>query len=140
MKELIFAKRVLNYLLGHPKRHEQDNFGEVTRCGTTMCIAGTAVSLDPDTEVFWDEDGMMETGVLVGGKLVDIDARAAELLGLDEGDASRLFYTIDNEDALDQLGDHIAAAEEASGDALFAAAARIDPGTLGFNARPRHDQ
>ncbi|AGT20726.1 hypothetical protein PBI_DYLAN_96 [Mycobacterium phage Dylan] len=112
---LEMAKIVLDWAEKHPDNHDQDTWGYRgdTECGTTMCIAGTACVVDPNTEVRWLGLSMHNT-VRVRGKrtaTTAIEIRAADLLGLDEEQAAHLFFDTNNEEALDFLRWHIAALE-----------------------------
>lgn len=109
--DIPFARKVLEHLIAHPEEHRQANFGMRTACGTTACIAGTAVLMDPDTQVQWTSDGAMTYAVQVGEDLVDITDRAAALLGLDFDDANRLFYIFGNMESLKFLSQLIEQAE-----------------------------
>lgn len=95
------AGKILDYIEEHPEQHNQKywvrnaRFGdrddaptalrkakEVNFCGTTMCIAGTAVFLGIPEEN-WD-------------KVDSVEHTARELLGIDEyDDAHHLFYSDD---------------------------------------------
>lgn len=107
-----FARQVLDYILEHPDEHDQTHWGlHPDGCGTTMCIAGTAVTLDPDTGVTWysSESGQfMGTTVIVDDDPGPIEVRAAELLGLDETQSHELFFDSTDEEALDFLEVHVA--------------------------------
>ncbi|QPO16584.1 hypothetical protein SEA_TELAVIV_98 [Mycobacterium phage TelAviv] len=115
---LEMAKIVLDWAEKHPDNHDQDTWGYRgdTECGTTMCIAGTACVVDPNTEVRWL--GLsMHNMVRVRGKrtaTTAIEIRAADLLGLDEEQAAHLFFDANNKEALDLLRWHIAALESAA--------------------------
>lgn len=110
--DIPYARKVLEHLLAHPEEHNQDVYGERTPCGTKACIAGTAVSMDAQTEVHWDSTGM--TGqVTVDGESMTIERRAAELLGLhDYADHMNLFHCYDDAKALSLLKELIVAAED----------------------------
>ena len=110
--DIPYARKVLEHLIAHPDEHRQTSYGYRTACGTTACIAGTAVLFDPDTAVYWCSDGMMSGDVRVGGQDMDVDDRAAQLLGFNDYDANRLFYCMNDELALDQLAAFIEEAEK----------------------------
>jgi hypothetical protein len=102
------ATGVLEYLRQHPEKHCQASFvgvdddGEImdatTRitennfCDTTLCVAGTAVFLAQGLE------GLNRH--IVNGQW---DETAAPLLGLNDEEASILFYTMSDETALEML-------------------------------------
>ncbi|AER47527.1 hypothetical protein CL96_gp101 [Mycobacterium phage Firecracker] len=111
---LEMAKIVLDWAEKHPDNHDQDTWGYRgdTECGTTMCIAGTACVVDPNTEVRWLGLSMHNMVQVRGARTTTaIEIRAADLLGLDEEQAARLFFDANNKEALDLLRWHIAALE-----------------------------
>ena len=79
-------------------------------CGTTLCLAGFAAVLSGAELNFDDErayhffDGRTTTAFTTTGETVEDVAR--EFLELDEEDAAELFYTNDEDLALDKL-DHL---------------------------------
>lgn len=75
-------------------------------CKTAACIAGTACMLDPDTD--FDKSGCPT----VGGESVNWSHRAADLMGLDRGDASELFWEMDEQVAIARLRGILADAEK----------------------------
>lgn len=90
------AQRVLDYIHEHPEQHDQKQFfGASYDCGTTMCIAGTALFLEygiqSDSAFYQRDFGLTFTDV------------AGPLLGLDENEADDLFYKMDNEIAVQML-------------------------------------
>lgn len=125
MSTAVFARRVYDYLVAHPERHNQGGFGHKNSCGTTMCIAGTAAWLDPGIPVYgWFDDYnkglvMLDKNCFsaTSGDSVSptdkIVARAGELLGLTPVEANQLFYTFHNQVALDVLRGHVEALEAA---------------------------
>jgi hypothetical protein len=106
------AQAVVDYIESHPDKHEQaswfgkkftgpdgeeDNMGfayeqtvSPTACGTTMCVAGTAL---------WLDAGMPDKIVIPTFP----DELAAPLLGLNEEEAYALFFNMDESRALDML-------------------------------------
>jgi hypothetical protein len=112
------AKDVLGYLREHPEKHDQGSFvgmpgssGDYTYdftgvvsesdfCDTTLCAAGAAVFLARGYE------GINES--LENG---DFDIEAGMLLGLDENEQWKLFFTVGEEKAL-QLLEAIAEGDE----------------------------
>jgi hypothetical protein len=96
-KYKVRAQAVYNFLNAFPEKHDQDSFVEgvtTNLCGTTMCIAGTAVFLDGGVKA------LTET---LEGDRPDFDVQARELLGLTRDESRALFYTYDNENALKAL-------------------------------------
>lgn len=100
------AQAVVDYIIEHPEQHDQRFFVGVPSikhdgqrveagrlpdeniCGTTMCIAGTAVYTSRSTEMV----KCVENG---------FEPEAAEILGLNEDECDMLFFTMDNNVALD---------------------------------------
>ncbi|AVI04128.1 hypothetical protein SEA_JANGDYNASTY_97 [Mycobacterium phage JangDynasty] len=114
---LEMAKIVLDWAEKHPGHHDQNSWGSRgdTDCGTTMCIAGTACVVDPNTEVRWFSLSMHNMVKVRGARTTTaIEIRAADLLGLDEEQAAHLFFDTNNKEALDFLRWHIAALESAA--------------------------
>ena len=100
------AQVLVDYFEAHPERHRQikwvaQNGDDVMRvddveknfCGTTMCIAGAAAYFMSDTATFKELVEGDESWARVGGRI----------LGLDEDEAEKLFYNLDNASALDML-------------------------------------
>lgn len=119
----LFARKVLDHLVAHPEEHNQNSFGSYAPgCGTTMCIAGTACVMDPDTKIQWlnydacdkgdsispdgSFSGNIGTVVEVAGQYKDIEPHAASLLGL-KYDYERIFYEFDSERALEKFTAHV---------------------------------
>lgn len=99
------AQDIVDYIEAHPDQHEQTTFWSAQGvrpegasdniCDTTMCIAGTAVLLT---------EGL---GTMIelrdGGSADEWEAKGAHALGLDEHEALRLFYTMDNDAAVEAV-------------------------------------
>jgi hypothetical protein len=93
------AQGVLDYIIANPEKHDQRHFVADSSsfqfddnvCGTTMCIAGTAVFVI---------EGVSALRECTFGSL-DFEHEGARILGLDEAEATALFYTMDNEVAVD---------------------------------------
>ena len=106
------ARQVLQHLIAHPEQHDQSHWGKRTKCGTVACIAGTTLLLSGEPVKF-DRHGNIANP--------NIPGRAAELLGVTaefdednlicDGEAFRLFYQMDNDQALDLLRQYIEQAE-----------------------------
>lgn len=113
------AQGVLDYLESQPEKHNQESYfrlpanvkpetlTEENFCGTTMCIAGTALYLDQGIE-----------GIVNFYDGLDADEYSGQKLGLDAVEANTLFYTFDNATALDALR-AIAAGDEVKFHALI---------------------
>lgn len=103
-------RRTLEYIEAHPEEHDQRHWAQRTACGTTMCIAGTAVMLGiPNAEFAWgvgDSDSN-RANQLVGVPVTEadewqpqIERLATELLELDEYDVQGIFFNMDDFEAL----------------------------------------
>lgn len=101
---------VLAYIEANPDAHDQSVWGVKSHCGTSLCIAGTAVVLDPGTEVRWlgndDRGWQLHNYVYVDGETHPLEIRARDLLGLSDYRATEMFFASNNWDALDLLHDH----------------------------------
>lgn len=117
--DIAFARKVLEHLIAHPEEHSQNYFGMQRACGTTACIAGTAVIMDPQSTAVWASVismtcgfvGKQMTSVWVDGESMDVEHRAAQLLGLDFVDTNKLFYCFNDAEALGLLASYIQQAE-----------------------------
>jgi hypothetical protein len=87
------AKTVLDHLLAHPEQHNQDRWGERTECGTTMCVAGWTCELAGERLEWQRSSTTTGVGTWCTTDGVYIPRRAAQLLGLTEDEAARLFFT-----------------------------------------------
>lgn len=102
---MTLLERVRHYIAENPEELDQGKWCRHTDCGTTRCVGGTAVYLNGDTFIF-GRLYMDTTCMDLEGVVWNIGARAQRLLGLDDYDASKLFYHTRNENvlaALDQL-------------------------------------
>lgn len=98
------AKVIYDYLTQHPDKHDQAHYGAVQTCGTTMCIAGYALSTFRPKLVKWvvgDRGIKSISGETSDDR--DIDVVAAELLGLDSYEMESLFHDMSNTRALEKL-------------------------------------
>lgn len=101
---MTLLEQVRDYIALHPEEHDQQTWAQRTSCGTTRCVAGTAVFLHGD-EILWHSD---ELGIWsaycksADGASHHIQMRAGELLGVSGTEAFRLF-TMDNSDTLKEL-------------------------------------
>lgn len=110
-----FARAVLNELITNPAHHNQTHWGlNVPECGTSLCVAGTAVVMDPNTHVVWTDNGdhgaVMQSLVWVKGGEYDVHIaeRAAFLLGIEDEDFSHeLFFDSDEAEAIELLERHV---------------------------------
>jgi hypothetical protein len=84
-------RKTLEYADAHPEEIKLDTWAMKTACGTTACIAGTAVVL-AGHEIDWNSKSLCFYGVSCvtdGRFIVDV---AEEELGLTEQQANELFY------------------------------------------------
>lgn len=89
------AQEALDYILMHPEKHDQDDWiSSKEMCDTQMCVAGTVMFNEVGILKAWD---IFKNSESKGVQL------ASDLLGLDDEEASRLFYCFDKERALDKL-------------------------------------
>lgn len=106
------ARKVLEHLVAHPEEHDQNFYGQRLPCGTTACIAGTVLLMDPDADVRWEQDMRdMISASVNGGDHQEPDEAAAELLGLSRTDSDHLFFTMDKTKAITTFAAWISAAE-----------------------------
>ena len=113
---LDLMRAVREQITKHPETHDQTSWGERTKCGTTHCIAGWACALNGDT-IQWEPDesvGESASSVTTKDGQLPIDDRARELLGLDDFEASDLFYAFTRTHALARLGALIEKGERAA--------------------------
>lgn len=95
--KLPLLRTVLEHVTAHPEEHDQDFWALQRACGTTRCIAGWATYLSGCTER-WETDPLIAGARGAGfvttpnGPTMTVPRAAASLLGLDDGEASVLFY------------------------------------------------
>lgn len=106
------AQDVVDYIVENPERHNQANWvvsvddgtqhqvvdaikkvKEEGVCGTTMCIAGTAIYLKYGVE------GLVRAGD--PRSTLHFEHVGAALLGLDDEESRALFFEMDNDKAID---------------------------------------
>ena len=96
------ANAVIQYINDNPEKHDQGNWftqadAFSNSCGTSMCIAGTALALRFNFDY-------REILKYVESSVDGFSGAAAPLLGLDtEDEKDILFYEMDNESALQKL-------------------------------------
>lgn len=108
------AQNVLDWIHDNPQQHNQElvhsQLGSDT-CGTTMCIAGNLLAqkyglqTGHDFRRWWDDNGYEQVQI-PGFKDRHAYAwvrTAGQELGLTQDEAWDLFYTLDNEDAVQKL-------------------------------------
>lgn len=80
----------ITYIVEHPDEYDFGTYYEKTACGTTCCLAGGIAARDGWAPVWYDGEDNTSDVVKDGVKRYTKHV-AAELLGLTEGEASRLF-------------------------------------------------
>lgn len=100
------AQKVHGFLTEHPERHDQvhwasDISADFNECGTTGCIAGWTVILHTGKRT------LREAVNALGHSAFNTDIAAAQVLEIDEDDASRIFYSDNDRVALERLADLI---------------------------------
>jgi hypothetical protein len=102
------AKKVKALIELYPDRHDQRTWSSscttnpAKSCGTTACIAGWVAAAQGLTVLEVTDRG-------------DIAEWAEEQLDIDNDEADKLFYTLDNDKALAYLGELIDEAEASNG-------------------------
>lgn len=93
----------LKYIRREPKLFDMNNWGRKTACGTAACLAGTACIVNGDRPL-WEIVGVEQSFDHVKARTTDhgydywastpveVQTRAAELLGLTEMEADYVFY------------------------------------------------
>ena len=132
------ARKVLEHIEAHPEEFDMDQWGikrsdgkpmervineddeeraAVVTCNTSACLAGWAVTLDPDvTKIRYSHPGFfgdvvnMTHATYTDGTTFDIENAGAKSLGLDFEQPEVSFYST-NESAIDQLKTAITEAE-----------------------------
>jgi hypothetical protein len=107
------AQDLLRVLEAAPEKHDQNTWGKVTACGTTMCAAGhVCVSVMGDTPLWTQEVELNDfdelhavnqfhlTHVNHHGKIDAVFDRAKDVLDLTFGEAEALFYTMNKEEVV----------------------------------------
>ncbi len=94
-------RETLEYIRAHPEEHDPEHWARKpggVNCGTTRCMAGTAVHLSPEHQIIW-QPGSTESEYCVnrfGGEVQRIEKVAGELLGLKWDQADHMFYDTDS--------------------------------------------
>lgn len=89
---LDLVHHVRNHIGDNRDQWDQQCWSESTACGTTFCFAGFAV-IASGGEMVYRDCGIAGTCVDANGVDQVIETYAAELLGLDEDQACRLFFS-----------------------------------------------
>ena len=112
------AEKVLKQVKENPEQHDQHNWITKSDCGTRACLAGWTVHIAGLRPGTWIEGPVWSawSTVSVGGVERNIDRVAAELLGMDEESADRIFYTLSNEHSIELFTEAI---EEAKANAAL---------------------
>lgn len=93
-----------------PSAHDQQYWVRYRSCGTTMCIAGWAVHLAGNHEFEVEsghDDSLTVDYVRTPQGHTLVPEVAAELLGMNEEEMFRIFWTQDNEVAMSMLDELI---------------------------------
>lgn len=77
--------RVADAIEAQPENYNQNEYAEVSDCGTRCCIAGWAARLDPRLD--WDGEPLSRRGVTPGA----VHRAGQRALGLSEREAAVLF-------------------------------------------------
>ncbi len=93
------AEEVLSYIHDHPEEHDQNQWGERTACGTSMCFAGHAALLAFGAEnIAWtryvndpDAEAAFIRHVKVFGTHMSVGDAAQKALGLEDWQRTELF-------------------------------------------------
>lgn len=91
------CQRTLDFILANPDLHDQRLFSRETHCGTTGCVAGTAVFIETGQAAYMRHNRVNYNRVgeylsSHGRDAWHTDDEAAELLGLDDLTAKYLFF------------------------------------------------
>jgi hypothetical protein len=105
-------RKVLEYIEAHPEEHDQNSWAvKKMSCGTTMCYAGTTLSL-AGYQLLWEkllngDFAATEAQNPRTGEIVSIEEEAAKLLDLTSWEANRLFFEFGNVAHLYEIVNHI---------------------------------
>lgn len=87
--------QVYDYVVAHPELHDQADWTNFNECGTSHCVGGWALHFyRPDQSLWKTADDLV-------GPTSALSTGAAQLLGLNELEASRLFYDTSDEQAVE---------------------------------------
>lgn len=95
------AQKTLDYIHSNPEGHDQRDFfpdadATTGSCGTTMCIAGTALAIKHN----FNFNRIREVAIYHPRSY---EGAGGDALGLNEDEAQAIFYDMDNERALQKL-------------------------------------
>lgn len=91
-------RELMQYIITHPERWQQDEWASQTECGTAYCVAGTAVTLFTDARPIWYENtlgpGLLAAFAYIGTGCfpTSIELLAREVLDLTPGQSDLLFH------------------------------------------------
>lgn len=108
-------QRIHHQITTHPESHNQSFFEmAAVSCGTTRCVAGWAVWFEAEdrpelgggavfeiASTYLEVEGLPAPGSPAAGGRIASEIAAAHILGLDTDAADRLFYTLDNDRAVE---------------------------------------
>lgn len=109
MVNVPLLRKVLEHITEHPEEHSQHVWAARSDCGTTMCVAGHAVSMTGHDMMY---SSLGAYGEAVGctdkdGVAYSIQAAAAKELDLSPSQASGLFHGANTLGALWRIANHI---------------------------------
>lgn len=93
MPNFVMLDHVIGVIEANPEQHNQGSWATQDECGTTMCLAGWTAKIAGATILFEHGRDWSATCITPQGERETIPDFAAEVLGLDEREADRLFYT-----------------------------------------------
>jgi hypothetical protein len=101
------AQDVFDYIQENPEKHDQEHYfyqpeKSTGFCGTTMCVAGTAMAIRYNFD-YRAIHKAMEAKLADTGRVTSYCRMAGELLGLDVTEQDALFYEMNEELALQKL-------------------------------------
>lgn len=97
MVNVELMQKTLDYIAMHPDEHDQSDWAQKSDCGTTRCMAGTAVHVAPGYKLMWhnrpaEEYDYTSQAVDEDGRVYAVRDLAEDLLGVDYSQARDLFY------------------------------------------------
>lgn len=97
----IHAREIYDRIIADPNCHNQDNWGEVTECGTTACIAGHSTLIKNQADYSYFKS--VGKSILQLKFPAPVSRTAQNNLGLSDEEANDLFFYSDNALALAKL-------------------------------------
>jgi len=126
MRELGIAKKVYDEITTHPELHDQGAFvksgsPDVAVCDSPKCVAGWAVHFSKSYDIKFqpyeypnapEHSGYWLAWNIAEEKHMDFDDAAADVLGLDDKQADRLFYESNDAEAVAEVEELVRAEEQ----------------------------